>query len=129
MVEDLGHRDEHSDAADIEAVVLDYIEGWYHGDVRRMDTSLHSDLVKRAPAEDEPGKVGRLRSVSRDRMLELTSDGGGKRPEVDIEIVVDHIDGDVAAARVSSPDYLDYLQMIRTTSGWKILNVLFRSRA
>ena len=39
-----------SDHEQIRATVADYIEGWYSGDVARMDRCLHEDLVKRTAA-------------------------------------------------------------------------------
>lgn len=116
-----------TDAADIEAVARDYIEGWYDGDVQRMDHSLHADLVKRTPTNDDPGQQRQLRTVTRARMLELTSKGGGKGSDSDVEIMIDDVCNDIAAARVLSRDYLDYLHLVKTREGWKIVNVLFRT--
>jgi hypothetical protein len=38
-----------SDGAEVEGVARDYIDGWYAGDVERMDRALHAELVKRIP--------------------------------------------------------------------------------
>ena len=46
----------------IESVVRDYIEGWYSGDVERMNRALHDDLVKRTPEGEESG--GHIGAVS-----------------------------------------------------------------
>jgi len=119
--------DSRSVAADIEAVILDYIEGWYAGNVHRMDRSLHADLAKRTPTNGDSAKEGQLRTVSRDRMIDLTSSGGGAGSEGDIEIMIDDVCSDIAAARVVSRDYLDYLHLVKTREGWKIANVLFRA--
>ena len=113
-----------SDVADIEAVVRDYIEGWYAGDVERMDRCLHAELVKRIPEDHDS-----LREVTKARMLELTASGGGDAPDPYMEVEVDDVSTDIAAARVLSPEYLDYLHLVRTPGGWKIANVLFRNRS
>jgi hypothetical protein len=63
-----------SPAAEVEAAVRDYVEGWYSGDVRRMDRALHQELVKRIRTDDDPNA---LRGVTRALMLELTAAGGG----------------------------------------------------
>jgi hypothetical protein len=115
-------------AADLEAVAAiarDYIEGWYSGNVARMDRALHADLVKRI---QEDRASGGLRQVTKARMLELTADGGGGDPDASFEVFVDDVSTDIAAARVVSPEYVDYLQLVRTAAGWKIANVLFRNR-
>lgn len=115
-----------SAAEAVEAVARDYIEGWYTGDVERMDRALHDDLVKRIPVEDSLG--ARLHPISKARMVELTADGGGEDPEAVVEIVVDAVSNDIATARVRSPEYVDYLHLARTPDGWKIVNVLFVRR-
>jgi hypothetical protein len=115
-----------SDGAEVEGVARDYIDGWYAGDVGRMDRALHAELVKRIPGGEEPGP---LREVSKARMLALTADGGGDAPETEAEIIVDDVSGDIATVRVLSPDYLDYLHVAKTSDGWKIVNVLFHSRS
>lgn len=117
-----------SDVAEIEAVALDYIEGWYAGDVERMDRTLHADLVKRIPVAEDPPGESELRMVTKARMLELTADGGGADPNAKVEILVDDVSNDIATARVVSPDYLDYLHLAKTPDGWKIANVIFHMR-
>jgi hypothetical protein len=113
------------DAIQIEAAASDYIEGWYSGDVVRMDRCLHDDLVKSIPTSAD----GDLRAVSKARMLELTADGGGEMIDPEYETVVFQVSQDIASAVVTSPEYVDFLQLARTTDGWKIVNILFRSRS
>lgn len=114
-----------SEAAEIETVVCDYIQGWYAGNVERMDRALHPELVKRIPQSEDPDA---LREVTKARMLELTADGGGHAADPDMEIEIDDVSTDIAAARVLSPEYLDYLHLVKTSDGWKIANVLFHNR-
>lgn len=109
----------------MEAIARDYIDGWYSGDMERMDRSLHTELVKRAADVESED----LRVVTRERMLELTADGGGNAPDTENQVVVDDVSEGIASVRVVSPDYVDYLHLVKTRVGWKIANVLFRSRA
>ena len=106
----------------IESVVRDYIEGWYAGDVERMNRALHDDLVKRTPEGEHSSG---LRNVTKVRMLELTEAGGGEMSDPAYEIHIDDIAGDIAAVRLHSPEYLDYLQLAKSANGWRIVNVLF----
>lgn len=115
-----------SDVGEVEAVARDYVEGWYAGDVDRMDRALHSELVKRVSEGED---LGSLREVSKGRMLELTAAGGGGDPDAVFEIVVDDVSGDIATVRVLSPEYLDYLHLVQTPDGWRIANVLFHVRS
>ncbi|MDJ0953836.1 MAG: nuclear transport factor 2 family protein [Acidimicrobiia bacterium] len=115
--------DNQDDVTQIEAAAADYIKGWYSGDVARMDRCLHEDLVKRTPTSPD----GDLRAVSKARMLELTADGGGDMIDPEYETVVFRVSQDIASAVVTSPEYVDFLQLVRTNDGWKIVNILFRT--
>lgn len=117
--------DQRTDTTKIESAVSDYIEGWYSGDVARMDRCLHDDLAKRIPTSAD----GDLRAVSKARMLELTAGGGGEMSDPEYETVVLQVSQDIASAVVTSPEYVDFLQLARTTDGWKIVNILFRNRS
>jgi hypothetical protein len=101
--------------------------GWYEGDAARMERALHDDLAKRILANtDEQGESG-LRTVSKDRMVSLTTAGGGEAPGSPYEIEIHHVSGRIACARVHSAEYLDYLHLVETERGWKIANILFRT--
>lgn len=112
----------------VENALRDYIEGWYKGDTKRMDRSLHNDLVKRIPIRDSSDIDITLRKVPKSRMVELTSKGGGENPDAEYKIFVDDIDKDIATARVLSLEYLDYLHLVKTNEGWQIVNILFHVR-
>ena len=112
----------------VENALRDYIEGWYKGDTVRMDRSLHDDLVKRIPVKESADLDIKLRMVPKSRMVELTGKGGGESPDAEYQIFVDDIEKDIATARVLSLEYLDYLHLVKTTEGWQIVNILFRSR-
>jgi hypothetical protein len=62
-------------------------------------------------------------------MLALTSEGAGREDGADrrLAIVVDEVYGDIAAARVDSAVYREYVHLVRTSEGWKIANALWRS--
>jgi len=100
---------------------LDYFEGWFDGDVERIDRALHPDLVKRQ-AGDELG------ITTKERMLELTAAGAGAADGADrrLEVEVLEVHGDVATAIVRSAVYREYLHLVRTSDGWRIANALWR---
>ncbi len=69
-----------------------------------------------------------LRAVSKERMVELTSRGGGRDvTDPDIQVFVDDVSDDIACARTVCVDFVDYMQLARTPDGWKIANILFRN--
>ena len=112
----------------VENTIRDYIEGWYKGDSLRMDRSLHDELAKRIPGRDSTDLYLRLGKVPKSVMVELTSKGGGEKPDAEYQIFVDDIEKDIATARLLSPEYLDYLHLAKTDKGWEIVNILFRYR-
>jgi hypothetical protein len=118
------HAPAEADKRAIEATVLDYFEGWYDGDTVRMDRALHRDLVKRR-AGDELGVT------SKERMLELTAAGEGAADRGDgrIEIALADVYGDIASAIVHTGTYHEYVQLVRTTAGWRIANALWQPSA
>ena len=111
--------------AAIVSAVLDYFEGWFDGDARRMECALHPDLAKRAL-----GKDGRaLNETTAERMIDATSRGLGR--ELDpgdrgIEVLVEDVYGSIANATVRSAVYREYVQLARTPEGWKIVNTLWQ---
>ena len=116
-----------AEADAVEAVVRDYIDGWHSGDAQRMDRSLHDDLVKRRISDEAaPGDLSR---VTKTQMVQLTRDGGGRSPDVAAEVVVHHVEGNIASAQVATEEYLDYLHLSKTSGGWRIVHDLFRQRA
>jgi hypothetical protein len=103
-------------------VALDYFEGWFDGDVERMQSALHPDLAKRTLRDES------LRTTSAGRMLELTASGEGRREDPgdrQIEVIVEDVHGTIANVTVRSAVYREYLQLVRTGAGWKIVNALW----
>jgi ketosteroid isomerase-like protein len=105
----------------ITRTILDYFEGWFDGDVERMDRALHPDLVKRRHGES-------LGVTTKERMLELTGAGAGEEDGRDrrLEIDVADVYEDIASAVVRSAIYHEYVHLVRTSEGWKIANALWR---
>jgi ketosteroid isomerase-like protein len=110
-----------NDAAAIVATARDYFDGWFDGDEARMARALHPDLVKRRAGEE-------LGITTKERMLELTRRGEGKEDAADrtLDIQVEDVYGDIASATVRSAVYHEYLQLVRTSEGWKIANALWQ---
>lgn len=121
-----------ADTAAIHATVVDYVDGWWTGDVDRMERSLHPDLVKRIVVT-HPG-TGRslLNSVTKSAMVEYTRAGGGsaeieQKGKVEVELVA--IEGGIANVIATSARYLDYLHLAKWDGRWVIVNVLWAGRA
>jgi len=108
--------------AAVVATALDYFEGWFDGDAERMERALHPALAKRGPT---------LRTTTREQMVAWTAEGEGRAldpgPGRRIDVTVVDVHGDIASAVVESDVYREYLHLVRTDDGWKIVNALWHS--
>jgi hypothetical protein len=111
-----------TERAAIVATVLDYFEGWFDGDAERMERALHPVLAKRGPE---------LRTVTKDEMVAGTAEGEGKAvdpgPGRRIDVTVVDVHGTIASAVVDSDVYREYVHLVRTDDGWRIVNALWQS--
>jgi hypothetical protein len=105
----------------IAGTVRDYFEGWFDGDVTRMERALHPDLVKRSPGEED------MHIFTRQQMVELTAAGEGQDEAADrrLEITIADVWDVIASVVVDSAPYREYLHLVRTPAGWKIANALY----
>jgi hypothetical protein len=111
--------------AAVAATALDYFEGWFDGDVTRMRRSLHPGLAKRSLEDD--GDT--LNETTAEWMVDATAKHLGKTrdvPDRRIEVEVVDVYGDIASAIVRSAVYREYLHLVRTREGWKIVNALWQ---
>jgi ketosteroid isomerase-like protein len=120
-------RVDRSETAAVEAIVRDYIDAWHAGDPQRMERSLHDDLVKRTLSTDTDPSEG-LSPVTKTQMVQFTRDGGGRSPDAVAEVVVHHVEADIASAQVATAEYLDYLHLAKMGGTWRIVHDLFRQR-
>ena len=125
----MGRTEDDKANAAVEAVIRDYIESWYEGDPVRMERALHSELVKRIPVQRDGDAPAELREVTKERMVELARGGGAASPGAAYEIEVHHVYRNIASGLVRSAEYLDYVQLVETDDGWKIVHILFCTHA
>jgi Putative lumazine-binding len=113
-----------TDQAAIVATVLDYFEGWFDGDVTRMRRALHPRLAKRASKEHG----ATLNETTAAEMINATEKQLGRErdvPERGIEVDVVDVYRDIATVVVRSAVYHEYVHLVRTGEGWKIVNALW----
>lgn len=111
---------------EIVATALDYYEGWFDGVPERMERALHPELSKRSLAEGGAS----VETISAREMVEATVRGIGlmREPGIEqrgIDIHVDHVYEDIATVTATSAVYVDYLQLVRTPEGWRIVSALW----
>ena len=111
----------------IRATALDYIQGFYTADAGRMERALHPELVKRIFRKD--GKTLRLDTMSALTLINRTRAGNGladKERRADVQIL-DRFQNS-AVVRVDATRWVDYLQLAKVDSQWRIVNVLWEMR-
>jgi hypothetical protein len=119
------------DSAAIRATALDYIEGWYAGNVERMARALHPELVKRIHNYDSTTKRWVVDNQGASRLTLGTARGGGTRTPKEkqrAEVRILDVFRGAAVVRVDAGDWIDYLQLVREGDRWLILNVLWELR-
>ena len=120
----------HREASEaIKQTALNYIEGFYSGDVTRMEKAIHQDINKATP-RDLP-RTGRTTLIysTYSGLIELTRAKAGVLGDTarHIQIQILNIDNDAANVKVTSANFIDYLQVLKLDDQWKIVNVLFTS--
>lgn len=123
-----GSPGEPDELNSVDRVARDYFEGWYAADPERMARALHPDMLKRY-VDALPGGRQVVHSATRDLMIEMTRMGGGAKvspEERKIAVQVLEVSGDIAVARASSSEYLEYLSLAKCNGKWVIVNILWR---
>ena len=115
-----------ADRRAIEAVVRDYYEGWYTADAERMARALHPALAKRAFGQGRD-HAPELDETTAGEMIEATAAGAGRARAGDkLDIRIAELGGGIASVNVFADHYVDFLHLIRTPEGWRIINALWR---
>ena len=118
------------DATETEIIrtALDYFDGWFDGDSERMERALHPGLAKRSLRQVERDSP-ELRTLTKEQMVTWTGEGEGKTDDRgddrrnEVEVV--DVYGNIASVVVRSPVYREYLHLVQTDEGWKIVNALW----
>ena len=112
-----------TDDEKIRKTALNYVEGWYTADSKRMEEALHTKLVKRRFISQEE-----IWDVNTSWMIEATGEGRGKienlkqgKREITI---LDHYQN-IASVKIVSNKFIDYLHMVLIQDEWKIVDVLW----
>ena len=90
-----------------------------------MRRALHPALAKRSHGQD-PARTPALASLTAAQMIAWTAAGAGRQRAGPLEIRMDDISGSIAAVTVHSEPYVEYLHLLETPDGWRIVNTLWR---
>ncbi len=112
----------------VKKAALDYVEGFYEGNLERVTRALDTELRKVGVRKYDDAGPNVYTYLGYNVMKEYTRLGvgtGTPRDEWNIKVKVDAIDGDIATARIESVYYFDYVQVAKIEGEWKIINVLW----
>lgn len=112
----------------VRAVALDYAEGWATADAERMARALHPHALKRRVVVDILSGEPRVQEMDAAELLRATREGEGRPPDpgpLNLRVAILDRHGDMAVARVVSPLYVHYLQLVRWEDRWVVLGVLW----
>ena len=117
------------EAAAIRAAALDYIEGWYEGNVDRMTRAVHPELVKRIIVTENG--ASRIDGMGATRLIAGVRAGYGKQTPKDKQqkdiTILDRYEN-VASVKIVASDWIDYLQLAKLDGRWQIVNVLWENK-
>jgi hypothetical protein len=115
-----------SEEESIRRTALDYFEGWYEADEDRVARALHPELAKRWAEQDGGRTLGRV--LSKQMMLEFVRQGGGleDRTQDPIDVSVVDVHRDIASVVVRSAQYREYLHLVKTSDGWRIVQTFWQ---
>ena len=116
------------DSTLIAETARNYMEAWYEGDARKMKKTLHKKLSKRSLKTGLTKGNNTLVFTSASDIISYTRGGYGKQLWVEglkIEVKVTDQHRNIARVLVKTPDYYEYLHMVKIEQGWVIINALY----
>ncbi len=114
----------NQDATAVRTTVTNYIQAYYTGDAHRMEQTLHPNYLKHKIHGDIP-----VREQTGAQLVNDVRSGGGLRmPEAERteQVTVLDVAGNIASAKLVTPDWVDYLTLSKVDGRWKILSVVQR---
>lgn len=114
------------------ATVDAYVDGWYAGDAKRIETATHPDLIRRKPALSGTDGAIQLEEIDKLGLLAAARSGLGRRaPAEDRKRMTTEVldQRSVSAlALVETGGTFSYLQLVRNAGRWQVLNVLWEPK-
>ncbi len=123
--------------ADHQAIVdtvLAYAKAFDNGDIELLKKMIHPEIVKRG-LYIKGRSTFPLSMLNYSQMLHLSNQNRMRKEQkvlkakdLHSQVILHRIDGMIANVTLIDDLYIEYLSLIRKKSGWKILQVLWRSR-
>lgn len=112
--------------AEVRKAVDAYLHGLKFNDVASLKVAFHPDAKLYWIKKD--GAIGQL---TQDEWYKGFAASAGKEEAGELSITAVDITGDIASVKVvenyATSRYTDYLSLLRTTGGWKIINKIYQA--
>ena len=119
-----------SDSSAIKNASLDYIEGYFEKDAKRVKRALHPELIKRTLAVVDSSEF--IYGFGATYMIFITKTNENEKilnPNKELIANVDIFDisGNAASVKITTNQFkfIDYLHLCKIGGEWKIINVFW----
>ena len=109
------------------AAALDYIEGYVEGDAERHARAYHPECIKRRYVTDEESGIDELVVLSPRVMSDYAA--LSEMADCEIDVIIDAISEDIAAVRIYSCRWVDFLHVVKARGEWKLFHVTWHGRS
>ncbi len=126
-------QDKEKALKDVETTAYNYIDVFYKVDTTLAHKSIHKDLRKVGWYYNGEKKAysGAL-EMPFDKLIDLAKKWNAKGDKVTDstprEVKVLEVSDKIAVAKVTAAWGIDYLNMVNTDDGWKIINIVWQSK-
>ena len=108
-------------------VATQYFESWFEGDPQRMRAVLRS---RRSPSAQRPNRVRPMLALEEDTadgLVAIVSRGSRSTVEPGQDVTLLDMSKDIAAVKVVSKPFIEYLHLARFGDRWLIVNALYEA--
>ena len=114
----------------VKQAVLDYVEGIYEVDHKRIERSVHPELAKRGffVKKGETAYTGTPMTFTQLVELAKTYNKGGRVPkDAPKEVVIYDVLDQTASAKLTAVWGIDYMHLAKYDGKWMIVNILWQT--
>jgi hypothetical protein len=125
-----GRAQSNAEKDAVKQAVLDYVEGIYEVDHKRIERSVHPELAKRGfyVKKGETAYTGTPMTFTQLVELAKTYNKGGRVPkDAPKEVVIYDVLDQTASAKLTAVWGIDYMHLAKYEGKWMIVNILWQT--
>ena len=125
-----GRAQSNTEKEAVKQAVLDYVEGIYEVDHKRIERSVHPELAKRGfyVKKGETAYTGTPMTFAQLVELAKTYNKGGRVPkDAPKEVVIYDVLDQTASAKLTAVWGIDYMHLAKYEGKWMIVNILWQT--